>query len=163
MWMRNGVTVVLSVVLSVLATLMVARRNRSEAIELVRARRIELVDEKGNVRGAFKLGVWAGAEGKEVPSIVLLDDDGNVAVDLLLNPRGEGTLYFNSHSAKNFREGIISLGYLQFDDSGAAQDPSGAWGLRVENNRRSTTGMGIRNSGEPLGLSALPGGANVVK
>jgi hypothetical protein len=83
---------------------------------------------------------------------VLRDDQGLDAVVLHLNPRGEGTLYFNS---SRIREGVVSLGYLQFDDSTAPEDPLGGWGLKVQDSETNITSMGLKNSGKPLGLSTL--------
>jgi hypothetical protein len=159
MWIRSAVTVVLSVVLSVAATLVVDRPIKRAASDTIRAKKIELIDNEGKVRGAFKLGVWA--EGRAEPMIVFIDDHGNESVNLQLNTRGEGTLYFNSHKSTNFRDGIVRVGYLQFDDSGATEDPLGAWGIVVEDSKRTATSMGLKSSGAPLGLSVASGGRDV--
>jgi hypothetical protein len=142
-------TVILSVVLSVLATFVVGRYQSHRTSDVVRAKKIELVDDHGHVRGAFELGEW---DGKVVPSISLLDDQGAKAVLLQLNPRGEGTLYFSS---SRVREGIVSLGYLQSDDTDAPEDPLGGWGLVVQDSETNRTSMGLKNSGKPFGLSTL--------
>lgn len=152
MLIRNALTIVLSITLSVLATLFVDRHQRHQPSDVVRAKKIELVDDAGRVRGEFKLVL--ASLGREEPSLELLDDQGLQAVVLQLNHRGEGTLYFNS---SRIREGIVSLGYLQFDDMIGPEDPMGGWGLKVQESETNITRMGLSNSGKPLGLSAPPG------
>jgi len=149
------IIVVLSVGLSVLATLALDRSMKRKAGDTIRAKRIELIDETGRVRGTLKFGI--PTHGSPEPEFVLFDDLGQEAVGLTLSEQGEGTLYFNSNSPSDFREGIVSLGFLDLSDTPPPDKSFSAWGLSV-NSQRAITSLGLKNSGQPLGLSTLPGG-----
>ncbi len=145
----------MSVVLSVAATLLVEHHNQRQAdktMDVLRARKIELMDAHGQVRGEFRMGV--GANGEAVPMVLLRDKRGQEAVNLYLTPKGEGTLAFNSLLPGNFREGIVSVGHFELGDTEPAEESSGAWGISVMDSRHTSTSMGVQNTGKPLGLSA---------
>lgn len=150
MTLMSPSTILLSVLLSTGgAFLITSYRHQPDSSTLIRAKSIELIDEKGNIRA--RLGVMK-VDGHEQPEVTLLGEDGHPSVLLSVNHRGEGTLYFNSPKT----EGKVGVGYLwgsdvQFEKG---EDPLGLWGLRVlgRNGQRET--VGIANNGKPV----RPGG-----
>ena len=130
MWKQYAATVILAMATSVVVTLVVERPVKGKAGDTLRAKKIELIDDNGKVRGALELTPWENGPKKMEPRLVLMDDQGNPSATLYLNMRGEGSLSFSSYQPENFREGILQVGYLQTDDSGALKDPLGAWGVQ---------------------------------
>jgi hypothetical protein len=144
---KNVFTVILSVLLSVAATLWLTRHHTQEAppvpeAGVLQARSIQLIDDQHKVRGIIG---FSQVSGHQQPQILLRGEDGQASVLLTLNERGEGTLYFNSKD----KEGKVGLGYLWGSDipSSGTEDPLGAWGLRVLGQNGQTTGVGIGNNG----------------
>jgi hypothetical protein len=146
MIVKNIFVVLLSVLLSVSASLWLTSSRKKEFAKVVQTGTIELVDDQHRVRGTIGL---VKTDGQEVPQILLRDGHGNIAVLLSINERGEGTLYFNSKD----KEGKVGLGYLWGSDTPPAsgEDPLGAWGLRVLGRDGRAVGFGIGTTDIPFG------------
>jgi hypothetical protein len=148
-------TVVLSVVLSVVASTAVnfAFDKQREPVlpDVVRAKRVELIDAQGRIRGTFELAKAGGDD--VVPCLVMRDADGRDSIYLGLDLRGDGELAFPNDY---WNGGALVLGHLQNVDDGTqsrskdVEDKSGAWGLRVGNKQNKFTGVGFMNSGRPI-------------
>ena len=144
-------TVALSVVLSVAASTAVnlAFDKQREPVlpDVVRAKRVELIDTQGRIRGAFELA----KDG--VPDLVMRDADGRDSIYMGLDSRGDGGLGFANDY---WNAGAVILGHLQNVDDGTqsrskdVEDKSGAWGLRVRSKENKFTGVGFMNSGRPI-------------
>jgi hypothetical protein len=143
---KNVFVVLLSVLLSVSASLWLTSSLKHEFAKVVQTRTVELVDDQHRVRGTIGLVKTAG---QDEPQIVLRDGHGNIAVLLSINKRGEGTLYFNSKD----REGKVGLGYLWGSDTPptSGEDPLAAWGLRVLGRDGRAVGLGIGTTDTPFG------------
>ena len=93
--------------------------------DLVRARRIEVVDEEGRltaVLGHDTQGLTGG--------LSLFDPNGRSAVKLGLNDRGYGALYFQAKHT----DAKVTVGYFTGNDEAvplSEEDPEGMWGIRV--------------------------------
>ena len=72
-----------------------------------------------------------------------------------MGPRGRGYLTFGNNDTPDFTQGVITLGYIQLDDTIPHSDSMTGWGLVVGNNNLKHTFMGISDSGQFLGLSSL--------
>jgi hypothetical protein len=148
-------TVVLSVVLSVVASTAVNlafdRQREPVLPDVVRAKRVELIDAQGRIRGTFELAKAGGDD--VVPRLVMRDADGRDSIEMGLNARGDGGLAFANDY---WNEGAVILGYLLNVDDGTqsrskdVEDKSGAWGLRVRSKQNKFTGVGFMNSGGPI-------------
>jgi hypothetical protein len=142
-------SVVLSVVLSVVANLALDRQRESVIPDVIRAKRVELIDRQGRIRGAFEL-VGDGPGGIH---LVMRDANGRDAIDMGIDGRGDGALAFSNGY---WNQGAIVLGHLQNVDDGTESksrdtpDITGAWGLRVRSPQSKFTGVGFFNSGRPF-------------
>jgi hypothetical protein len=148
MSIRDVVMVALSVVVATCASLWASFRWRPSAVEHLRVRSIEIVDERGRLRG--RIGM-AQVGGRQLPQLVLLDEKGKDSVFLTLNARGEGTLFFSSAD----REGKVGVGYLSGSDvtssAGELTDERntlGAWGVRVLGPDFQTISLGFGDAGQ---------------
>jgi hypothetical protein len=57
--------------------------------DVVRAKRVELIDSEGRIRGAFEL---VGTEkGKVVPHLIMRNDRGDDSIEMGVNSRGDGS------------------------------------------------------------------------
>jgi hypothetical protein len=145
----NILVVLLSVVLSIAANMAFDSyrsrvRGRSDNADVVRAKRFELVDEKGKVRSTLRL---VQLEGHAQPQLVFRDESGLDSVVLSLDLRGDGTLLFNSGPF----EGKVSVGYLELGDVPDSTDNLPGWGMVVRGpDALHSTALGIMNSGELL-------------
>ena len=148
-------TIVLSVVLSVIAstaaTLLFDRQREPVLPEVVRAKRVELIDAQGRIRGTFELAK-DGRDGV-VPHLVMRDADGRDSIEMGVDSRGDGALSFAS---EHWNEGAVILGHLDLVDSNGTDqqikqvDKSGAWGLQTRSPQNKYTGVGFFNSGRPI-------------
>lgn len=145
------ISVVSSVVLSIFASLIFDRQREQVPSDVVRAKKVELIDAQGRVLGIFEL-VQDG-HGGALPRLVMRDSSGRDSIEMGVNGRGDGALGFaNDH----WNEGAIILGHLQNVDDGTESksrdvpDDSGAWGLRVRSPQSKYTGVGFFNSGRPI-------------
>jgi hypothetical protein len=140
-------SVVLSVVASTIANLAFDRQREPILPEVVRAKRVELIDEQGRIRGIFELA----KSGQ--PHLVMRDAAGSDSIEMGLDSRGDGALGFSNDY---WNEGAVILGHLQNVDDGtqsttkAIEDKSGAWGLRVRSPKSKFTDVGFLNSGRPM-------------
>ena len=91
-----------------------------------------------------------------------MDDRGRIAAGIQLTADGEGSLYFNNNRDKDPRAGMVSVGFLDLGDTRPEPDSFTAWGISVRS-ERAITSLGVRNSGDPLGVSGLPGGIHYWK
>jgi hypothetical protein len=89
-------TVVLSIVLSVVAStaanLAFDRQREPVLPDVVRAKRVELIDAQGRIRGTFEL-VRNGRDDVG-PHLVMRDADGRDSIEMGVNARGDGELSF---------------------------------------------------------------------
>lgn len=93
--------------------------------DVLRVRRVEIVDQQGRLTMVLGQQSERGRKG-----LFLLDPDGREAVELGLNDRGYGTLYFQSKQM----DAKVSVGYFTENDEVvplSQEDPGGAWGIRV--------------------------------
>jgi hypothetical protein len=140
-------SVVLSVVASTIANLAFDRQREPVLPDVIRAKRVELIDGQGRIRGVFEL-----AKGGE-PHLVMRDTDGRDSIEMFVDGRGDGALGFSNDY---WNEGAVILGHLQNVDDGtqsttkAIEDKSGAWGLRVRSSKNKFTSIGFLNSGKPM-------------
>lgn len=145
------ISVVSSIVLSIAANLLFGRQREYAPSDVVRAKRVELVDTQGRVLGTFEL-VQDG-HGGSVPHLVMRDSSGRDSIEMGVDGRGDGALGFANDY---WNEGAIILGHLQNVDDGTESksrnipDTSGAWGLRVRSPQNSFAGIGFFNSGRPI-------------
>lgn len=146
-----ALSVVLSVVASTAANLLFDRQREPVLPNVVRAKRVELIDAEGRVRGTFELADH-GHFGV-TPHLIMRDADGRDSIYMGLDVRGDGSLAFANDY---WNEGSLILGHLQNVDDGTEskskdiEDKSGAWGLRVRSKENKFTGVGFLNSGRPI-------------
>jgi hypothetical protein len=144
-------SVVLSVVASTITNLAFERQREPILPDVVRAKRVELVDEQGRIRGVFEL-TKSGQDSVQ-PRLVMRNADGSDSIEMGLDSRGDGALGFSNDY---WNEGAVILGHLQNVDDGtqsttkAIEDKSGAWGLRVRSPKNKFTDVGFLNSGRPM-------------
>ena len=154
MSLRSLSTVLLSVIISVCASLWLSLRWRQPGGSRLQATGIDIVDGRHRVRCTI---VMVEGPGVQVPQIVLRDEKGQDSATLTLNERGEGTLFFSSQDL----EGKVGIGYLSGTDvvtgSGAEitdeKNSNGSWGVRVLGQGPHSTGLGFRNDGTVIGPS----------
>jgi hypothetical protein len=119
--------------------------------EVVRAKRVELIDSQGSVRATFELAK-NGSDGV-APHLVMRDADGRDSIEMSVDSRGNGALSFAS---EHWNEGAVILGHLDLVDSNRPDqqlkrvDKSGAWGLQTRSPQNKYTGVGFFNSGRPI-------------
>jgi hypothetical protein len=115
--------------------------------EVVRTKRLEIVDRSGKVRAVAGTEENASAN----PKIILYDEAAREAAILTLNSKGLGTLYFQSKET----EGKVAVGYLWGSDTvpTSESDPLGSWGIRVLGPNGQQNGFGLTIGGRPLGRS----------
>ena len=91
--------------------------------EVVRARRLEIMDSAGKLRAVLD------SDREAEPELVLLDKQGHKALLMTTNNLGYATVYFQSQST----EGKVSVGYLWGSDSiePGVEDPLARWGVRL--------------------------------
>ena len=139
-----------SVLASMAVTYAVDRQRESVPPDVVRAKRIELVDSRGQVES------WYGVVdegGRSVPRLVMRGSDGHESLALQVDMRGDGDLSFgNDH----WQTSAIILGHLVNVDDGTesksrdVEDTTGSWGLQVRSKDDKFTRVGFLNSGKPM-------------
>jgi hypothetical protein len=145
------ISVVLSIVLSMSANRIFDQQREYAPSDVVRAKRVELIDAHGRVLGTFEL-VQDG-HGGSLPHLVMRDATGRDSIEMGVDGRGDGALGFANDY---WNEGAIILGHLQDVDDGTESksrnvpDKSGAWGLRVRSPQSKYTGIGFFNSGRAI-------------
>src|SRR5260370_5626098 len=146
-----ALSVILSIVASTAANLAFDRQREQVLPDVVRAKRVELIDAEGRIRGTFELAK-DGRDGV-VPRLVMRDADGRDSIEMGVDSRGNGALSFAS---EHWNEGAVILGHLDLvDPNGTDQqikavDKSGAWGLQTRSPQSKYTGVGFFNSGRPI-------------
>ncbi len=144
-------SIVLSVIASTAVNLAFDRQREPVLLDVVRAKRLELIDAQGRIRGTFEL-VRNGHDDVG-PHLVMRDADGRDSIEMGVNARGDGALAFANDY---WNAGAVILGHLQNVDDGTqsrtkdVEDKSGAWGLRVRSKENKFTGVGFMNSGRPM-------------
>ncbi len=152
----------LSLVASVSANLWLDRQREPVLPDVVRAKRVELIDASGRIRGAFQL--TPTQEGDVVPGLVMSDADGREAIMMGVSRQGFGTLAFSSD---HWNEGAVALGYLgKGDDVWEGEEKErekakerGIWGLEVKSPKGQYTMVGYKSDGmllEPNRSEAQP-------
>lgn len=145
--------VVLSVLASVAATLVIDRQREPILPDVVRAKKVELIDAQGRIRAVFELAPIQG--GETVTRLVMRDADGRDSISMSVDKLGFGSLGFSNN---HWNEGAVQLGYL-----GTREDVSlgeernaraartiGAWGVAVRSPRGDYTGLGFRSNDQLL-------------
>ncbi len=143
-------SVFFSIVASVLANLWLDRQREPVLPDVVRAKRIELIDASGRIRGAFQL--TPTQEGDVVPGLVMSDADGRQAIMMGVSRQGFGTLAFSSD---HWNAGAVALGYLGTGDDvweGEEKEREkakerGIWGLEVRSPNSQYTMVGYKSNG----------------
>jgi hypothetical protein len=144
-------SVVLSIVLSIVANLTWERQREPVLPDVVRTKRVELIDAQGRVRGTFELA--SDGHNGVLPRLVMRDADGRDSIEMAVDDKGAGALGFAS---EHWNEGAVVLGHLNLVDlENVGQqiknvDKSGAWGLQVRSPQNKYTGIGFFNSGKPI-------------
>jgi hypothetical protein len=121
------------------------RGGAEEAVRVIRAARIELVDQRGKTKAVFE----ADGPGSSGPMLALYDGAGREAAFLTVSSKGYGTLYFRDKQT----EGKVSVGYLWGSDTPSpadTEDPLSSWGIRVRGHNGSQVSFGVLNNGEPI-------------
>jgi hypothetical protein len=147
------ISVVSSIILSISTNLILDRQRGLAPSDVIRAKKVELIDLQGRVLGTFEL-VQDG-HGGALPHLVMRDSSGRDSIEMGVDSRGDVALGFANDY---WNEGAVILGHLQnVDDSTESKskdvpDNSGGWGLQVRSpkNRFTATGVGFLNSGRPI-------------
>ena len=134
--------------LSLATSVLVCRRQGNIRSDLgtIRAQRIELLDDKGVVRARL------GMVGNE-PVLSFVDRFGVDLLQIGTERYGHGLIKFNETAEGYERLGVIRLGYLSASDTDSAEDPLGAWGLRVSARQGVVLGLGMTKDGAHAGLT----------
>jgi hypothetical protein len=103
-----ALSVVLSVVASTAANLLFDRQREPVLPDVVRAKRVELIDAEGRVRGTFELADH-GHFGV-TPHLIMRDADGRDSIYMGLDVRGDGSLAFANDY---WNGGSLILGHLK--------------------------------------------------
>jgi hypothetical protein len=147
---QNALTVVISIVLSVgisVATNYALDPHRQTTRpDEIQAKRVELIDDQGRVRGAFEL-VSDGANGV-MPQLVMSGPDGGSAIQMVVDRTGNGALGFRT---KHWNEGL-SLGHINpaGSESTGQQIKDGGWGIQIRSPQGNYTGIGFSDSGKAI-------------
>ncbi len=146
-----ALSIVLSVIVSTAVNLAFDRQREPVLPDVVRAKRVELIDAQGRIRGTFELEKIGRDD--VGPRLIMRDADGRDSIYMGLDSRGDGELAFPNDY---WNGGALVLGHLQNVDDGTQsrskdiEDKSGAWGLRVRSKQNKFTGVGFMNSGRPI-------------
>ena len=122
----------------------------STQADVIRVRRIELVDRDGRLTAVLGKGPdnYFPASG-----LTLLDPNGRKAVMLGLNNRGYGTFFFDSKR----KSGAVEIGYFTGSDQVAPlseEDPGAGWGIRVQRpGFEAPQVFGVQGDGRPIPTS----------
>ena len=137
---------VLTVILAITVVFLTSTHPRERRnADVLRAKRVELVDNSGRVRAS--LGMTDRSD--QTPALSLFDQNGREAVFLSVNERGYATMFFQSRQT----EGKVALGYLTGSDvviPAGEDDPLGAWGIRVRGKNLDTLSYGFMDRGTSL-------------
>lgn len=116
----------------------------AENAQVVRANRLEIIDQNGKTRAI--LGVDSP---NSAPKLSLYSSEGREAAFISLNSKGYGTMYFQDKKT----EGKVSVGYLWGSDTPTPpdrEDPLSSWGIRVRGNNGAQTNFGFLSNGQPI-------------
>ena len=120
----------------------------STQADVIRVRRVEVVDQEGRVTAELGETLDGSAAG-----LSLFDANGRRAVTLALNDRGYGALYFQSRQSY----AKVSVGYFSGSDQKPPpleEDPGGIWGIRVSRpNLEPPQVFGVLDDGRPIPTS----------
>jgi hypothetical protein len=142
-WMMILALVVLSVMSSLCTILVLNHHNGLASSDVLRVKRIELVDAKGRVGGILELE--SNRPGEPTTRLTLRGPNGRDSIVMNVNSKGDGTISFSNPF---WNEGAVTLGHLLNSDDGA--DKNGAWGLRIRSADGRYTGIGFFDSGAPI-------------
>lgn len=145
-----AISVAISVAASIAANIALERRRESVLPGVLRAKKMELVDANGHVRGTFEL--VCDGHNAVTPMLIMQDSDGRDMIDMGIDVNGNGVLSFAS---EHWNEGAVILGHLDLEDAAnSRQDKtlgkSGAWGLQIRSPQNRWTGVGFLNTGRPI-------------
>ncbi len=89
-----AISVILSVAASLAANLALERQREPVLPDVVRAKKVELIDAEGRVRGSFELV----SDGHNVvsPSLTMRDSDGRDSINMGIDGKGKGVISFAS-------------------------------------------------------------------
>jgi hypothetical protein len=139
------VTVMLAVVLAVKFSSEDKVRAVAEAPKVIRAARLELIDQNGKTKAVLE----TDAADSLNPKLVFYNDAGRAAAFLTVNSKGYGTMYFQDKKT----EGKVSVGYLWGSDTPTppdSEDPLSSWGIGVRGSNGVQTSFGLLNNGQPI-------------
>jgi hypothetical protein len=148
---QNVFTIVLCAIVSIVGSAIANLffHHDQQLPNIIRSKRIELVDDQGRIRAVFEV---AGRDGSS-PYLVMRDADGRDEIEMGVGPKGQGALAFAS---EHWNQGTVVLGYLNVTDPDAAGrqlqevDKTGGWGLQVRSPQGPYTGIGFFNSGRSI-------------
>ncbi len=141
-----GASVLASSLMSVVVTLAIVRMNSPDHSDIVRAKRIEIVDSERGTRGFF--GFSDHNMEATVPRLALLDSNGRESVRLSTDPHGKSELEFASDQ---WNEGAVILGRIEMSDEHRDGDKGGdGWGLVVRSRANAFTRMGYLDTGQSI-------------
>jgi hypothetical protein len=139
--------VLLCVACSVLACIGTNQYDKRKPVDILRTKKVEIVDDEGRIRGI--LGLVGDRASESQPRLVLRDTDGREVILLNVSRNGEGFLGFSSKDI----EGVVIIGELPGSDTVGSNDNVGVWGLMVRASDGRRSSMGFLKSGDPVGLS----------
>jgi len=118
--------------------------------EVLRVKRIELIDNNENALAVFELK--RARNGSLSPELVLRDSSGRDSIDMGVDENGNGVLGFAS---EQWNVGAVTLGHIAGPGDPVSQAPKvnskippGAWGLRMRSPQGEYMNIGFSNSGE---------------
>ena len=117
----------------------------TEATEVIRTSRLEIVDQGGKTRAVLE----SDKANSSNPKLVFYNDAGREAAFLIVNSNGYGTMYFQDKKT----EGEVSVGYLWGSDTPTppdSEDPLSSWGIRVRGTNGVQKSFGLLNNGQPI-------------
>ena len=135
--------------LAVTVALLNAHTANEKQAPVIRASRVEIVDERGAVRISLEAV-------KNVATIRLRNENGDEAAVLTQDMTGRPVLYFNGGG----QEAKVMLGYVCGSDvigASGSIDCAGGWGLHIRGNDTKSTGVGFLDSGRPVVPLLSPG------
>ncbi|HXC95282.1 MAG TPA: hypothetical protein VNU92_06250 [Edaphobacter sp.] len=146
-----AISVALSVAASVVVNLALERQRKPGLADVVRAKKVELIDAEDHVRGSFELA--SDGHNTVSPILTMRDSDGRDSISMGIDGKGKGVISFAS---EHWNEGAVILGHLDLVDP-EIQDPQmkdvdklGAWGLQIRSPQGRYTGIGFFNSDKPI-------------
>jgi hypothetical protein len=108
----------LSFIASAAANLVFVRQHESIQSDVIRVKKVELIDAQGRIRGTFELA--SDGHNGVLPRLVMRDADGRDSIEMGVDNNGNGVLSFAS---EHWNEGAVVLGHLNLVDIQSIDHP----------------------------------------